>query len=1722
MAAPVVPCRDQRILWIASAPDTAFKLRDKGKDTGKVFQDRLCNLNHAALTPDIAVELEQNGFTLQDISPDHILGVCLAEPDFAYDALCNLSPAQGMQRDFFRSLHTPDCSLHGLLVFFLIKHCLPFPGNMPVQRVGLRKCRNFFAPMQEGQLERLLVAFGEAQVDVPQWLHDGTQHGAVQFIVHLPSPIAKLCAIQAWSQFSVCDMRHSIFKGWGVGASPTIWTHEQYPAARFPAPAIENIIQPETASLFSEQLRRIFNGVRDEVARDHGEQMVERMHVIAASMEQHVGGMHATYGSEAAVLRAGQDTYNVFYLLHCFLLCNLLRSDKSLEEAVRHACMIVLPRHVKDVVVKMLEDKRRPMPSASTVSRLRLKVDVAWMLMVRKELAEKMEAGIVVHCMADSSPQGGHDYELMHVTMVHRPVLPQLHVDILALERRAQLSNQDRLETLGDEIELMDRIRACFQAFTPPAVMLGMGRHRSSLNLKFHAAMHALYLMAGPSAQLARFVQSICTWVSDLGTEAGFAHIHKTLFKTLMPYIAESEAQMLPNWDEEVDLSLDHPDGAHAPVSIGCENSVAVPGLLHILHNAFLGLGGSMHHFSTIVEQIKHVANLMRQPESKERLLRTCFQDLVGQGLAPEIKSFSGHVYEERWGTVSDCVLKLIACEKALRHQWCLDKYTNCSSNPGGATGQSKAGTQSESVNLDMADTAISDPFFWGYVHMLSTFGAMQMRLISWAEGCACHWDLIEARPHDLPIELKHLCESCPMRGRRACELASGKFNTLLDELCRVSSASLVMNMPPTIAQAERSAILSDFENGRSHILFQMALKLSHWQAFPWRAWGASCQDEETAAKIAEATLACDCGHRVVVSAQEDPVRGELLQFIANPPALFLNEDATHLSHVREWLAISRTVSVVERRIEGKHAASAKEVKRAPHHGCPYVSLLHRIGEIKAALKSMPLCIAELAEGIQKSRSGHAAVKLLNLDLHPDAAHAQQCRDPTYTKIIYHADSWVKYRMPAPELNVDKPSFGKSLELPMGSPQNELRQDLARRHVQAKLQGSRPGGFFSVPMSSNVFRTLKTLLVPRQGGIVPESALSCGQIDAGVDRLADFDEGDFVTDLEFGPGIPTSAQKLCFWKLQDNKNAALARREKVAGERSLSGCLAVTVHTVLKVDAAKKEITLSTSPMNLASSTADSVPLVFNPLQQDLAQLESIRIWAPKDDQKLVFTFAAHYLRNLSEESRQEVPGLLSKLMDMPDGILLGKPTSKMQKLLDQLFRDSLLQETEIESESGACMRLLQLTPQGTLCVETCSVVQGGELLCRAPSGDSQPLDMTTYELILDMEQNGFRHRELSQSECRAKKKTPYKWGDPLEWVTRENTSAVSHFYLVALLSAPDHGQPVPHFQPDNVYKKLLGLPCPERRLKNKSKAMVIVGESFCPELLVPEEEAAPKKTRQRRGGQRKQLEGEDDVLELERDLKEDEQGQMGISDTDGEEFASCEEAPNDPSSSSCSKSGKSASHGSSNRSSSSSSSTGTSSSSSDDDESQSGQLQRQDVKVNEKEPLASHDSHGASAKAKMSVHEKGDGKMDGVAKGKAQSKSGFPRTRGKYQAEDWGVFKLIYFDRKGSTGYQLTCTNPKHNLPGQALCTKSRSNRFEGGSDICLRMLKQWALMGKDVESKQEHNDLWPSVLNSFVDGKVWSEDELDTQKVCSWPEAAAASGPSAASGIKKRKRDP
>ena len=647
---------------------------------------------------------------------------------------------------------------------------------MPVQRVGIRKTRSFFSTMQEGQLDRLLQSMAENGIAQPDWLQEAVRENRASVMVQLPLPISLLVALGAWNRFCACDMKRSLYKGWMLGACPLLWQACQLPCMRMPElEEVENLMHADTAAQFAEDLQEVYAKACDLVGDDLGPEAASKMHKLAAALQNHVSGMRSSYRNHAEVLNAGKDAYNAYYLLHCFLLCDLLRADSSLGEAVRYACQIALPKHVQDVVLLMLDDGNRPVPSAATVSRLRLKVDVAWMLLARKKMEDLLRDGLVVHCMVDSSPQGGHDYELLHVTFLAKHDLNHFHVEVCALEALKKLSIAERVDKIDNERRIMDHMRRYLQMCTPPPVLLGMGKHRSGLQMKFHAAMHAAYLIAGPGKNLEKFISSVWTWVSDLGTEAGFSHIGKMNLRELFPYIMESEDQANPSLHEEVDLAGENVAPLHREPFVSCEGSVSIPGVLHILHNCFLSLGGAMQEFSPTVGLLKEVATLLSQPESKERLLNTCFTGPLGEALAADVKAFSGQVYEERWGTVSDCILQLLPCENSLRHAWNMDSFL-MSSRAEGEQGQ-RPGT----VSVEKANEAITSHVFWAYLEMLSLFATLQSRLISWVEGCPCHWEILHSGA-DIPHDLKALWTSCPLKGRRAADIASGEFLRLVQE----------------------------------------------------------------------------------------------------------------------------------------------------------------------------------------------------------------------------------------------------------------------------------------------------------------------------------------------------------------------------------------------------------------------------------------------------------------------------------------------------------------------------------------------------------------------------------------------------------------------------------------------------------------------------------------------------------------------------------------------------------------------------------------------------------------------------------------------------------------------------------------------------------------------------------------------------------------------------
>ena len=87
----------------------------------------------------------------------------------------------------------------------------------------------------------------------------------------------------------------------------------------------------------------------------------------------------------------GQRARPALSLINIFRMCNLTVSVAAVERAVRRALYIALPKHLVDEILRSREedDKLKVFScSEAMVSRLRLRVDVTFMLLMRKVAAE--------------------------------------------------------------------------------------------------------------------------------------------------------------------------------------------------------------------------------------------------------------------------------------------------------------------------------------------------------------------------------------------------------------------------------------------------------------------------------------------------------------------------------------------------------------------------------------------------------------------------------------------------------------------------------------------------------------------------------------------------------------------------------------------------------------------------------------------------------------------------------------------------------------------------------------------------------------------------------------------------------------------------------------------------------------------------------------------------------------------------------------------------------------------------------------------------------------------------------------------------------------------------------------------------------------------------------------------------------------------------------------
>ena len=213
--------------------------------------------------------------------------------------------------------------------------------------------------------------------------------------------------------------------------------------------------------------------------------------------------------------------------------------------------------------------------------------------------------------------------------------------------------------------------------------------------------------------------------------------------------------------------------------------------------------------------------------------------------------------------------------------------------------------------DIQVIDTAISSAYFWGYLHMLETLTSMIQSALAWCEECPCHSELPR---QSMPASSCRKWAQCPMRSCRAPELAAGGFMDVLRRVANSSAGHLLTKLPRDVSPVERAALFREYERGKAHLLFVLALRLDHWRHPPWSAFACAHLDSSISRRAVRKCLTVRATDHLSRQLQSGGVCLEAVRY---------TEDAADLGDLPALSAFLTKLlfcPVAERRVEGDHA----------------------------------------------------------------------------------------------------------------------------------------------------------------------------------------------------------------------------------------------------------------------------------------------------------------------------------------------------------------------------------------------------------------------------------------------------------------------------------------------------------------------------------------------------------------------------------------------------------------------------------------------------------------------------------------------------------------------------------------------------------------------------------------------------------------------------------
>ena len=742
------------------------------------------------------------------------------------------------------------------------------------------------------------------------------------------------------------------------------------------------------------------------------------------------------------------------------------------------------------------------------------------------------------------------------------------------------------------------------------------------------------------------------------------------------------------------------------PPSIDFKDMLTFPGVHHVLDNAVNGMSGVMANYEELMPQAAKLCRFLRNSETRDILLERCFGGPVGLQFRKELREFRGNIYPGRWGTVAFSVPLLLSVEPALRWGWDKARYLQ----------DANARTAAVTAIVEEVDKAIGSSFFWAWLRVVDMLVRAIRKTTAWLEGCPCHWGLLRKSRNmaNFPRAVRRRWMSCPMRGLRAPELSSGDLLFVAGIICDNSAVELLQGLPGDISAADRAALLAEFDAGRSHLCFYLALKLTALEEWPWKICGLGHLDTESAHEVLRQALVTP--HTDArLSALKGPLRPLCARWLEGESLL-----ADGMSPLLSLVASLRFIPINERPAEALHRQTKLHGRSRPCHSVALMSLKQRMPELKALFEDRPQALNDMAELCHQIHNNRLSVHAVGLQNHPTLQGLRgrnSHRHPLMAQVIYHADARALYSIEAPELAMrpgapprapapndggddgpgpengdDRPGgdddeagvgggdddsdAGSSTgvgprELPATVQRHEgdttgLARVLERQTAESKLllhalMLSRLCGlmkdedhFLSLPYPATAMRTLATALrMGQQPGYQPGNDINF-DAELGV-RPPRGTELPIEATLAHKRELTAAARSTMFFKVVRSNPGSL-KRNKVENEIGFKAAdIVVAPHRLCCIQASQRRVAVEATSLQLPARTRESmagssVIISFSALECE--QLAELRVWETKEG---IQCFVKTDLLPESEKwsrDRQEAAGvLLSELVENAAGV---------------------------------------------------------------------------------------------------------------------------------------------------------------------------------------------------------------------------------------------------------------------------------------------------------------------------------------------------------------------------------------------------------------------------------------------------------------------------------------